>query len=56
MKVFEYARLHKASIPPSFIQAYNLQHLFDAKDFICIEIQRVMYVLQQANRLPYNQL
>ena len=38
------------------MQAYNLQHLFDAKGFIYVEIQRGMYGLQQAGCLAYDQL
>ena len=56
MIIFEYAKLHRSTIPQEFIDAYNLEELFDEDGFVYIEIRKGMYGLKQAGKLAHDQL
>ena len=56
MKIFEYAKIHRKNIPREFIDAYNLEPLFDDQGFMYVQIERGMYGLKQAGRIANDQL
>ena len=56
MKKYKYVKLHRSPIPQNFIEKYKLDDMFDAHDFVYIEIRRGMYGLKQARKIAHEQL
>lgn len=56
LKNYEYAKFHRKNIPQDFIDANDLEPLFDEHGFIYMQIQKGMYGLKQAGKIANNQL
>jgi hypothetical protein len=57
MRIFQYMRVHRRSIPQEILDAYNLDNThFDSKGYAYLEIRKGMYGLKEASILAYNQL
>ena len=56
MSIYKYAKLHRSTIPKEFIDAYNLEDLFDEDGYVYIEIRKGIYGLKQAGKLAHDQL